>query len=56
MDEDQLEEYIIDRGQSKSNYFLYYRNEQPQKIDMNAIVNNPLNSKHFLKNLHREVK
>ena len=56
MNEEQLEQYIIDRGQSKENYFLFYRNQQPEKIDYENVVNNPLNSEHFLKRLHREVR
>jgi hypothetical protein len=43
MNEEQLEDYIIDRGQSKSNYFLFYRNEQPAKVNYD-VVNNPLKS------------
>jgi hypothetical protein len=55
MDEDQLEDYVIDRGQSKNDYFLFYRNEQPARINYN-INNHPLKSEHFLKRLHAEVK
>jgi hypothetical protein len=33
MNENELEDYIIDRGQSKSNYFLFYKNEEPAKIN-----------------------
>ena len=55
MNEEQLEDYIIDRGQSKSNYFLLYRNEHPAKLSYD-VVNNPLNSQHFIKRLHTSVK
>lgn len=55
MDEQQLEEYVIDRGQSKSSYFLFYKNEQPAKVKYD-VTNNPLKSKHFLKRLHAQVR
>lgn len=51
MNENELQDYIIDRGQSKGNYFLFYKYEQPAKIDY-QIVNNPLKSENFLKRLH----
>jgi len=30
-DEEELEQYIIDRGHSKENYFLYYKAEKTQE-------------------------
>ena len=56
MDEEQLEEYIIDRGQSKNNYFLFYKNEEPNKMKYYDMVNNPLKSTNFLEKLHAEVR
>jgi hypothetical protein len=54
LEEAQLEEYIIDRGQSKQNYFLYYKNEIPHRPTATP-ANNPLKSELFLKQLHAQV-
>jgi hypothetical protein len=55
LEEDELEEYIIDRGQSKQNYFLFYKHEQPPRKLRLAPQNNPLKSELFLKQLHAQV-
>jgi hypothetical protein len=55
LNEKELEEYIIDRGQSKQNYFLFYKNEEPKRISYN-VRNNPVSSDLFLRQLHAEVR
>lgn len=55
MNQQQLQEYIIDRGQSKNSYFLFYKHEEPLKAKQ-EVVNNPLKSTNFLEKLHAEVR
>ena len=55
LEEDQLEEYVIDRNQSKQDYFLFCRDEARPKV-VYQVKNNPLLARNALQDIHRQAE
>jgi len=55
LDEGELEEYVIDRNQSKENFFLFCQDVARPRVYY-RVKNNPMNGEYVLEEIRREVR